>query len=224
MLNNFIIQWNRIFPELIKAFNDSLIMIGVSIIITVIIGLTLGILLFLTNNRLLFKNMFIYSIVDFIVNTIRSIPFIILLVFLIPFTIFLVGKSTGPIGAIVPLTVAAIPLFTRLVDTSLNEIDKGIVESSVASGASVWLIVKEVLIPESLHGIIQSITLTLINLIAFSAMAGVVGGGGIGDLAIRYGYYRFDNFTMSITVILLILLVQITQKVGSSLAQKYKRD
>ncbi|WAW14799.1 methionine ABC transporter permease [Peptostreptococcus equinus] len=224
MLNNFIIQWNRIFPELIKAFNDSLIMIGVSIIITVIIGLTLGILLFLTNNRLLFKNRFIYSIVDFIVNTIRSIPFIILLVFLIPFTIFLVGKSTGPIGAIVPLTVAAIPLFTRLVDTSLNEIDKGIVESSVASGASVWLIVKEVLIPESLYGIIQSITLTLINLIAFSAMAGVVGGGGIGDLAIRYGYYRFDNFTMSITVILLILLVQITQKVGSSLAQKYKRD
>lgn len=224
MLNNFIIQWNRIFPELIKAFNDSLIMIGVSIIITVIIGLTLGILLFLTNNRLLFKNRFIYYIVDFIVNTIRSIPFIILLVFLIPFTIFLVGKSTGPIGAMVPLTVAAIPLFTRLVDTSLNEIDKGIVESSVASGASVWLIVKEVLIPESLYGIIQSITLTLINLIAFSAMAGVVGGGGIGDLAIRYGYYRFDNFTMSITVILLILLVQITQKVGSSLAQKYKRD
>ena len=203
-------QWKNLQPELIKSFADSLYMISVSIIITVIVGLFLGVVLFLTSNRLLFKNAIIYKTVDFLVNTIRSIPFIILLVFLIPFTLFLLGKSTGPTGAIVPLTVAAIPLFTRLVDTSLNEIDYGVIESAVASGASLKLIVKEVLIPEAMFGIIQSITLTLINLIAFSAMAGVVGGGGIGDLAIRYGYYRFDNFTMWITVILLIILVQIT--------------
>ena len=205
-------QWKNLQPELIKSFADSLYMISVSIIITVIVGLFLGVVLFLTSNRLLFKNVIIYKTVDFLVNTIRSIPFIILLVFL------------RPTGAIVPLTVAAIPLFTRLVDTSLNEIDYGVIESAVASGASLKLIVKEVLIPEAMFGIIQSITLTLINLIAFSAMAGVVGGGGIGDLAIRYGYYRFDNFTMWITVILLIILVQITQYVGNSISKKFKKN
>ena len=209
-------QWKNLQPELIKSFADSLYMISVSIIITVIVGLFLGVILF--------KNVIIYKTVDFLVNTIRSIPFIILLVFLIPFTLFLLGKSTGPTGAIVPLTVAAIPLFTRLVDTSLNEIDYGVIESAVASGASLKLIVKEVLIPEAMFGIIQSITLTLINLIAFSAMAGVVGGGGIGDLAIRYGYYRFDNFTMWITVILLIILVQITQYIGNSISKKFKKN
>ena len=162
-------QWKTLQPELIKSFGDSLYMISVSIIITVIVGLFLGIVLFLTSNRLLFKNVFIYKTVDFLVNTIRSIPFIILLVFLIPFTLFLLGKSTGPTGAIVPLTVAAIPLFTRLVDTSLNEIDYG-------------------------------------------------------DLAIRYGYYRFDNFTMWITVILLIILVQITQYIGNTISKKFKKN
>ena len=207
-------QWKNLQPELIKSFADSLYMISVSIIITVIVGLFLGVVLFLTSNRLLFKNVIIYKTVDFLVNTIRSIPFIILLVFLIPFTLFLLGKSTGPTGAIVPLTV----------DTSLNEIDYGVIESAVASGASLKLIVKEVLIPEAMFGIIQSITLTLINLIAFSAMAGVVGGGGIGDLAIRYGYYRFDNFTMWITVILLIILVQITQYIGNSISKKFKKN
>ena len=226
MKNNLslIEQWKNLQPELIKSFADSLYMISVSIIITVIVGLFLGVILFLTSNRLLFKNVIIYKTVDFLVNTIRSIPFIILLVFLIPFTLFLLGKSTGPTGAIVPLTVAAIPLFTRLVDTSLNEIDYGVIESAVASGASLKLIVKEVLIPEAMFGIIQSITLTLINLIAFSAMAGVVGGGGIGDLAIRYGYYRFDNFTMWITVILLIILVQITQYIGNTISKKFKKN
>ena len=194
-------QWKNLQPELIKSFEDSLYMISVSIIITVIVGLFLGVVLFLTSNRLLFKNVIIYKTVDFLVNTIRSIPFIILLVFLIPFTLFLLGKSTGPTGAIVPL-----------------------IESAVASGASLKLIVKEVLIPEAMFGIIQSITLTLINLIAFSAMAGVVGGGGIGDLAIRYGYYRFDNFTMWITVILLIILVQITQYIGNSISKKFKKN
>lgn len=211
-------------PELIKAFKESMLMIGISITITVVVGLILGTILYLSSHRLLFKNKIIYFILDFIINTIRSIPFIILLVFLIPFTILLVKKATGPLGATVPLTVAAIPLFTRLVFTTLNEINDGIIESSVSSGASLWLIIKEVLIPESMYGIIQSITLTLINLIAFSAMAGVVGGGGIGDLAIRYGYYRFDDFTMWITVILLIALVQLTQKIGNTLALKYKKN
>ena len=217
-------SWQNLRPELTQAFIDSFYMISVSIIITIIVGLFLGIVLFLTNNRLLFKNKIIYRVVDVVVNTIRSIPFIILLVFLLPLTLFLVGKSTGPTGAIVPLTCAAIPLFTRLVDTALNEIDYGIIEASVASGAGIFLIIKDVLIPEALYGIIQSITLTLINLIAFSAMAGVVGGGGIGDLAIRYGYYRFDNFTMWVTVILLIIIVQLTQYIGNKISLKYKRN
>lgn len=223
-MTNFSEQWQTLKPELITAFVDSLYMIGVSIVITVIVGLILGTTLFLTNSRLLFKNTIIYQTINLTINTIRSIPFIILLVFLIPLTVFLLGKSTGPSGAIVPLTVAAIPLFTRLVYTSLEEIDYGIIESSVSAGASNFLIVKEVLIPEALYGIIQSITLTLINLIAFSAMAGVVGGGGIGDLAIRYGYYRFDNFTMWITVILLIILVQATQFLGNYISQKFKKN
>lgn len=215
-------KWLELKPELIKASLDSLYMIGVSIVITVVIGLYLGVVLFLASHRLLWKNNLAYTVIDFVINTIRSIPFIILLVFLIPLTIFLTGKSTGPAGAIVPLTVAAIPLFTRLVFNTLNEIDTGIIEAAVSSGAKISLIVKEVLIPESLYGIIQGITLTLINLVAFSAMAGVVGGGGIGDLAIRYGYYRFDNFTMWVTVILLILVVQVIQKLGNFIANKYK--
>lgn len=215
-------KWAELQPELIKAFADSLYMIGVSIIITVIVGLYLGVVLFLASHRLLWKNRVVYSVIDFVINTIRSLPFIILLVFLIPFTILLTGKSTGAEGAVVPLTVAAIPLFTRLVFNTLNEIDPGIIEAAVSSGAKVSLIVKEVLIPESLYGIIQGITLTLINLVAFSAMAGVVGGGGIGDLAIRYGYYRFDNFTMIVTVVLLIVIVQIIQRIGNSLANRYK--
>ena len=214
------VNWDKVQDKTI----ETLIMTFESLIAVFIVGLFLGVVLFLTSNRLLFKKAIIYKTVDFLVNTIRSIPFIILLVFLIPFTLFLLGKSTGPTGAIVPLTVAAIPLFTRLVDTSLNEIDYGVIESAVASGASLKLIVKEVLIPEAMFGIIQSITLTLINLIAFSAMAGVVGGGGIGDLAIRYGYYRFDNFTMWITVILLIILVQITQYIGNSISKKFKKN
>ena len=147
-------------------------------------------------------------------NLVRSIPFIILLVALLPLTQIIVGSKIGPEAASVSLSVAAIPFFARIVETSLREIDKGVIEAAVAVGATPWMIIKDVLLPEAKSSIVQGITMTIISLVAYSAMAGVVGGGGIGDLAIRFGYYRYDDTIMIVTVVILIVLVQIVQQLG----------
>ncbi|MBS4220939.1 ABC transporter permease [Bacillus sp. FJAT-49711] len=206
-------------PDLNKAFFETLYMVGISLFVAILAGLPLGVILFVTDEGMFLKQKYVKSIVGFIINLIRSIPFIILLVLLIPFTMLIVGKVIGPTAASVSLSVAAIPFFARIVETSFREIDKGVIEASISVGATPWMIIKDVLIPEAKSSLIQGVTLTTISLVAYSAMAGVVGGGGIGDLAIRYGYYRYDTVIMFTTVIVLIVLVQLIQLVGDRWAK-----
>ncbi|MFL8936330.1 methionine ABC transporter permease [Rossellomorea oryzaecorticis] len=208
-----------ILPELNKAFLETIYMVGISLAIAILIGLPLGILLFVTDKGLFLQNGFIKKIVGFVVNMVRSIPFIILLVALLPLTKLLTGTTIGPTAASVSLSVAGIPFFARMVETALREIDKGVIEASVSVGASPWMIIKDVLLPEAKPAVIQAVTITTISLVAYSAMAGIVGGGGIGDLAIRFGYYRYDNTVMITTVVVLICLVQLIQYTGDIFAR-----
>jgi D-methionine transport system permease protein len=208
-----------ILPELNKAFLETVYMVGISLAIAILLGLPLGVLLFVTDKGLFLQNGFIKKIVGFIVNMVRSIPFIILLVALLPLTKLLTGTTIGPTAASVSLSVAGIPFFARMVETALREIDKGVIEASVSVGASPWMIIKDVLLPEAKPAVIQAITITTISLVAYSAMAGIVGGGGIGDLAIRFGYYRYDNTVMITTVVVLICLVQLIQYTGDIFAR-----
>ncbi|WP_316568620.1 methionine ABC transporter permease [Neobacillus sp. YIM B06451] len=207
-------------PDLNKAFFQTIQMVLISLGVALVVGLPLGVLLFVSDKGLFLENRPIKSILGFLVNMIRSIPFIILLVGLLPLTKLITGTTIGPIAASVSLSVAAIPFFARLVETSLREIDKGIIEAAVAVGATPWMTIKDVLLPEARPGIIQGVTLTTISLIGFSAMAGIVGGGGIGDLAIRFGYYRYDNTVMLVTIVVLICLVQIIQLTGDAISKK----
>ncbi|CAM3685077.1 methionine ABC transporter permease [Cytobacillus oceanisediminis] len=208
-----------ILPELNKAFFETIYMVGISIVIAIVVGLPTGVLLFVTDKGLFMENTAFKNIVGFIVNMVRSIPFIILLIALLPLANLITGTTIGPTAASVSLSVAAIPFFARMVEQSLREIDKGVIEAAVAVGASPWMIIKDVLVPEAKPGIVQGITITVISLVAYSAMAGIVGGGGVGDLAIRFGYYRYDNTVMFTTVIILICLVQIFQFAGDRIAR-----
>ena len=207
-------------PDIIKAFKETLIMISISTAAAIIGGLPLGVLLFMTDKGMLWENRFIKTVFGFSINFIRSIPYIILLVALFPLTNLLIGDTIGPVAASVSLSIAAIPFFARLVETSLREIDPGIIEATIAVGATPWMIISDVLFPEARSSIIQGLTLTIISLVAYSAMAGVVGGGGIGDLAIRFGYYRYDDTIMIATVAILVILVQLIQFSGDIIAKK----
>jgi D-methionine transport system permease protein len=213
----------NLLPDLNKAFLETVYMVLISLSIALLVGLPLGVLLFITDKGLFFQNRPLQSVVGFLVNMVRSIPFIILLVALLPLTKLITGTTIGPTAASVSLSVAAIPFFARIIETSLREIDKGVVEAAVAVGASPWLIIKDVLLPEAKPGIIQGITLTTISLIGYSAMAGIIGGGGIGDLAIRFGYYRYDNTVMIVTIVVLICLVQLIQLGGDRFARLVDR-
>ncbi|WP_379966346.1 methionine ABC transporter permease [Ectobacillus sp. sgz5001026] len=219
MLSNII----QILPDLNKAFFETLYMVALSLVISILIGLPLGIILFVTDKGLFLENKVLKTIVGFFVNIIRSVPFIILLVALLPLTKLLTGTTIGPTAATVSLSVAAIPFFARIVETSFREIDKGVIEAGIAIGATPWMIIKDVLLSEARSGIVQGITITTISLVAYSAMAGIVGGGGVGDLAIRFGYYRYDNTVMFTTVIVLICLVQILQFVGDRIARQLNK-
>ncbi|SFE65966.1 D-methionine transport system permease protein [Bacillus sp. OV194] len=209
----------QLLPDLNNAFFQTLYMVGISLAVAIIIGLPLGVLLFVTDKGLFLENSAVKSVTGWIVNLIRSIPYIILLVALLPLTNLLTGTTIGPTAASVSLSVAAIPFFARMVEASLREIDKGVIESAVAVGATSWMIIKDVLFPEAKPGLIQGLTITTISLVGYSAMAGIVGGGGIGDLAIRFGYYRYDNTVMITTVVVLILLVQIIQFTGDKISK-----
>ncbi|MGG1630190.1 methionine ABC transporter permease [Rossellomorea sp. NRS-1567] len=208
-----------ILPELNKAFFETVYMVGISLGVAILVGLPLGILLFVTDKGLFLQNSLIKKVVGFVVNMVRSVPFIILLVALLPLTKLLTGTTIGPTAASVSLSVAGVPFFARMVETSLREIDKGVIEASVSVGASPWMIIKGVLLPEARPAVIQAITITTISLVAYSAMAGIVGGGGVGDLAIRFGYYRYDNTVMITTVVILICLVQLIQYTGDVFAR-----
>jgi D-methionine transport system permease protein len=206
-------------PEINYAFLQTIYMIFASLVIAVIFGLPLGILIFVTDKGLFLENRFVHQVLGFIVNLIRSIPFIILLVALIPFTVFLVGSMIGPTAAIVSMSIAAIPFFARLVESAVREIDYGVIEAAIAAGGTPWMIIKDVILPEAKPGIISGITITIVALVGTSAIAGTLGGGGIGDLAIRYGYYRYDDTIMISTVIILIIFVQVIQFVGDKIAK-----
>ena len=212
-----------ILPDLNKAFFETTYMVAISLTISLLAGLPLGVILFVTDRGLLFENLYIKHAAGLLVNLIRSVPFIILLVALLPLTQFIIGTTIGPKAASVSLSVAAIPFFARLIESSLRELDKGVIEAAIATGASPWMIIREVLLPEAKPGIVQAITITAISLIGYSAMAGIVGGGGIGDFAIRFGYYRYDNTIMITTVLLLIVIVQLLQLAGDLAARKVNK-
>lgn len=195
-------------------------MVGISLLIATIFGLPIGVLLVITGPGHIRPNPTLHSALSIIVNTGRSLPFIILLVAIVPFTRFVVGTSIGTVGAIVPLTVSAIPFFARLVETNLLEVDGGVIEAAQAIGATTWQIIGKVLLPEAKSGLVLSITNSAVSLISYSAMAGAVGGGGLGDLAIRYGYQRFQPEVMIATVIVLVVLVQGIQSLGDWIARR----
>ncbi|KQN31373.1 metal ABC transporter permease [Sphingomonas sp. Leaf34] len=206
-----------------QACLDTLIMLGGSLILTIALGLPLGVLLFLTGQGRLAQNRVANAVLGIVVNILRSVPFIILLIVMIPLTVMLVGTSLGVAGAIPPLVVGAAPFYARLVEGSLKEVDRTTIEAVQAMGATTRQIVTGALIPEALPGLIAGATVTAVALVSFTAMAGVVGAGGLGDLAIRFGYQRFQTDVMVVTVVLLVVLVQIIQYAGDALVRHFTR-
>ncbi len=206
-----------------QATLDTLVMLGGSLGFSVLLGLPLGVILFLTAPRQLLANRPANMALSFIVNVLRSVPFVILLIVMIPLTVLLVGTSLGVAGAIPPLVVGAAPFYARLVETALREVDKGVIEAGQAMGATPRQIVFGALLPEAMPGIIAGATVTAIALVSYTAMAGVVGAGGLGDLAIRFGYQRFQTDVMVVTVVMLLALVQGLQWAGDRLIIKVSR-
>ncbi len=209
--------------EIGYASLDTLNMLGGSLLFTLLLGLPLGVLLFLTGPRQLFAQPALYGLLSLLANVLRSVPFVILLILMIPLTVLLTGTSLGVAGAIPPLVVGATPFFARLVETALREVDRGIIEATQSMGASTWQIITRALLPEALPGIIAAITVTAITLVSYTAMSGLIGGGGLGDLAVRYGYQRYQPDVMAVTVILLLVLVQILQNTGDKLVVHFSR-
>ncbi|AQU82590.1 MAG: ABC transporter permease [Halomonas sp.] len=214
---------SAMFNLILQATLDTLYMVAISGVISTLIGLPLGVMLYATRPRQILAMPVLNQVLGIITNIGRSIPFIILMVAIIPFTRMLVGTSIGINAASVPLTIAAIPFVARLIEGALNEISPGLIESAQSMGATPWQIICKVLIPEARGGIITGLTITLVTLVSYSAMAGAVGGGGLGDLGIRYGYNRFNPTIMLITVIILVVMVQGFQSLGDYLVRKSDR-
>lgn len=206
--------------EIAQASLDTLLMLAGSMILTVAFGIPLGVLLYLSGKGRLAANPLVNGVLSLIVNVLRSVPFIILLIVMLPVTVLLVGTSLGVAGAIPPLVVGAAPFYARLVETALREVDKGVVEATQAMGGSTFQIVTRALLPEALPGILAGGTVTAIALVSYTAMAGVVGAGGLGDLAVRFGYQRFQTDVMVVTVVFLLVLVQILQMIGDRLVAR----
>ena len=185
-----------------------------------VLGLPMGIALVITDPNGLRPNTIIYKVLDVVVNVVRSFPFLILLIVIQPLTRIIVGKSYGPTATIVPLTLSAAPFIARMVESSLLEVDHGVIEAAQSMGANLWTIIWKVMIGEAKTSLIVNVTIALGTILGYSAMAGIVGGGGLGDIAIRYGYYRYDSSIMWVTVVLLIVLVQLMQYVGMKLSKK----
>lgn len=212
-------MWDLLGP----AIKETLQMVIPSTIFSVLLGFIPAIILTITAADGLKPNKIVYKILDFIVNTLRSFPFVILMVVIIPFTRLIVGKSIGTKAAIVPLTIAAAPFVARIIESALREVDKGVIEAAKSFGATNFQIIFKVMLKEAVPSIISGITLTVISIIGYSAMAGSIGGGGLGDLAIRYGYQRFQTDVMIATVIVLIIIVQLLQSLGNYLYKRLSR-
>lgn len=210
----------KVIEMLLEGIRDTLYMTLVSTIIGYVIGLPLGVLLNVSSENGLRPNKIIYRIGDFICNIVRSVPFLILLILLIPFTRLVVGKSYGSTATIVPLVICAAPYIARVVESSLNEVDAGVIEAAKSMGASNTQIIMKVMLVEAKTSLITGFTITTGLLLGYSAMSGTVGGGGLGDIAVRYGYYRWQTDIMIVTVILLIIIFQIIQYIGTKVATK----
>ena len=217
-------MWNeQIIMMLLEGIKDTLYMTLTSTLIGYVIGLPMGILLTVTDKDGIHPNAAVYKVLDVIANLIRSVPFLILLIVLIPFTRFLIGRSYGPTATIVPLVIAAAPYIARMVESSLKEVDAGVIEAARSMGASNFTIVTKVMLVEARTSLIVGATISLGTILGYSAMAGIVGGGGLGDIAIRYGYTRWQTDIMIVTVILLVILFQIFQTIGMKLASNLDR-
>ncbi|MBB2494191.1 methionine ABC transporter permease [Aquipseudomonas ullengensis] len=225
MIESLLARWlpNVDWAEIGYASLDTLNMLGGATLFTVLLGLPLGVLLFLTGPRQMFEQRALYGVLSLLVNVLRSVPFVILLILMIPLTVLITGTSLGVAGAIPPLVVGATPFFARLVETALREVDRGIIEASQAMGATTLQIIFRALLPEALPGLIAAATVTAITLVSYTAMSGLIGGGGLGDLAVRYGYQRYQPDVMAVTVILLLILVQVLQTVGDKLVVHFSR-
>lgn len=214
-----LVSWSTI----LEAFLETVQMVSISFIFSIILGLPLGILLYVTRPGQILENKAVFTVLNAVINVFRSLPFIILLVAIIPVTKFIVGTSIGTEAAIVPMVFFAGPYISRLVESSLLEVDEGVLEAADAMGATPMQTIIKFVLPEALGSLIVNFTISIIGLVGASAMAGTVGGGGIGDLAITYGYQRFDTITMLITVIILIIMVQGLQSAGNKLARVVRR-
>lgn len=217
-------MWNeQIIMMLLEGIKDTLYMTLTSTLIGYVIGLPMGILLTVTDKDGIHPNTAVYKVLDVIANLIRSVPFLILLIVLIPFTRFLIGRSYGPTATIVPLVIAAAPFIARMVESSLQEVDEGVIEAAKSMGAGTRTIIFRVLLVEARTSLIVGVTIALGTILGYSAMAGVVGGGGLGDIAIRYGYYRYQTDIMVVTIVILVLIVQVLQALGMMLSKKLDR-
>ncbi|NLK01201.1 MAG: ABC transporter permease [Clostridia bacterium] len=219
-INSFLGTDSWIVEGLLVATWESIYMVFISTVISYLLGLPLGVILVVTARGHILENTYFNQVLGSIVNAVRSIPFIIFLILVIPLTKLIVGTSIGTIASIVPLTLAAVPFVARLVETSLKEIEWGLVEAAMSMGANTWQIIRKVLLPEAKPSLLLGIAITSINLIGYSAMAGIVGGGGLGTLAYYYGYQRYEDTVMWATVIVLILLVQGIQSLGDGMANR----
>lgn len=208
---------------LLPALWETVYMVLVSSFLAVVVGVIPAIILVLTDEKGLKPNKTVYKILDFIINILRSFPFIILMIAIFPFTKLVVGKTMGTTAAIVPLTIGAAPFAARIIESSLKEVDPGIIEAAKSFGASNWQIIYKVMFKEAIPSIILGVTLTVISVVGYSAMAGAIGGGGLGDVAIKYGYYRFKTDIMIYTVVVLIILVQIFQSIGDFIYKKLSK-
>lgn len=213
----------QIINLLIQGLGETLQMTVISTIVSMIVGIPLGVILVITGKGHIMENKAVNATLGSVVNALRSIPFIILMVAIIPLTRIIAGSSIGTTAACVPLMIAAIPFLARLVETSIREINSGVIEAAQAMGASPMQIIRKVLLPEALPTIIDNITVLVVNLISYSAMAGAIGGGGLGDIAIRYGYQRFQGDVMLATIVILIVLVQLIQSCGDFLSRKVNK-
>lgn len=218
------LDFSVLLSDLGKAIWETFQMTGLSLSVTLLLGLPLGFLLYLTRRGLLLQNRLVHFLGGIFVNFVRSLPYVILLILVLPLANLVTGHTTGPISASVSLSIACIAFYARLVEVSLSEVGKGVIEAARSTGASNWLIVKEVLFPEALPGLVRGFTVTAISLIGYSAMAGVVGGGGVGFLAINYGYYRYETGVMLVTVVVLIVIVQAIQVLGDWSAARIDRS
>ena len=210
----------ELFPDMIKALGETIYMVSISGLISTLIGIPIGVLLVVTKEGGILENKVLHNLWSKIINTFRSIPFVILLTAIIPVTRLIVGTTIGTKGALVPLVFGTVPFISRQIESALLKIDPGVIEAANAMGSSPFEIIIRVLLPESLPGIVYALTITTISLIGFSAVAGTVGGGGLGDFAIRYGYQYFKTDIMVVTILLLLLIVNFIQNLGEIISKR----